>query len=410
MEFISYIYYIISYVALLYFSQIRRSELDRVFGLLLLVYQSTFILKTYQFSYFESLININYDSFSLFFSGTINLIFILIPYVRIVLVSNKHLAIQNDFTKWFIFLAIFSCCVDIYFNFDYFYSLDKATRFSNAVTKIPNLILIDFDWMLIFLAFGIWLFRTGQKFNGVIFVTSISIIGILLGMRYYVVVPALVAYAYYTNTLKFSPKLAAAIVLIITAPLLSTFLEAIKGYFAFYNWLSDYGFLTYLSETVINTPISGEIGAFGTNYFLGMTNELRPPDYISYVAAFIPGSQRFYDFSNQFIFYSQIGLYLNNIDMDAGQGTAFGLILESYYSYGIPLLFWILLRTIYEFPWSDRLRPAVLAILIFISINLIRNGLLISISYIKTLGLISILILIVRRLNGSYSAVSNKST
>lgn len=376
-----YCLYLFTFVGLLYASQRSNDAFVRPTGVLFLVYQVPLLVHSYDMTYFGSDLNVSYGSMHYVAATLINLLTICVVVVRMPVPSADKFVATTNFYRFLIGAAFIAAGVDLTVNLQ-FLLLDKTERFSSS-GKILNLLVIDYDWILILCAAGIVLWMKKLRIFGGILICVMSLLGLALGMRYYVAIPLLMLYGSLTARLVVGKRIALALFLIFFAPLLAGLLDALKGYIIFYEWVSDQGFLSYWIDNSKFSIVSGEVGAIGANYWIGVKHNIGNPDFFSYLAALLPGSSRFYNMNGQWQFYSGVADYLSVINLEEGQGTAFGLMLESYYTFGLPVFIFGLVKWLNRLPWSREACPLVLSISMYVVINIARNGLVVALEVLK---------------------------
>lgn len=395
MDVMIYVFYLLSFGGVIYFSQRSEDAFVRPACLFILLYQVPLVAFSYNMYYFGTNLAVSYNAMHYLAAVLLNALMILAIVIRVPTPSAKSFGSTRGFFAFLLVAAVVAAAVDAGFNLDYLL-LEKADRFSGDTSKIMNLIIIEFDWILIFTAAGIVLFQAGRKVSGAVVVGVMSVLGLALGMRYYFVIPFLVLFGHITRNMRVSRRVLAAAVFLAAAPVLGSFLDSLKGYIIFYQWVSENGFFAYWMDSSEFSVISGEIGAIGANYWIGINHHIGNPDFFSYAAALIPGSNRFFDMADQTAFYNGISDYLTDIDVSGGQGAAFGMLLESYYTFGLPILFFSLIKWVHQLPWADNMRPVVLCVCLYLAINIARNGMVVGISILKVYVLLYLLYLLVR--------------
>lgn len=376
-----YCIYLLTFIGVLYFTQRSNDEFVRPSGVFFLVYQVPLVAHTYKMVYFGSALTVSYGAMHYVGAALTNMLLMLIVAIRIPVPDAQRFGTTKNFYWFLVGAAFIAAAVDLTMNLQ-FLLLEKTERFAGA-EKMLNLILIDYDWILIFSAVGIVLWAKKYRLIGGIVIAIMSLLGLALGMRYYAAIPLLILYANMTARLSTGKRVLLAGSFVLLAPLAGALLDAIKGYIIFYEWVSDKGFLSYWLDNSEFSLLPGEVGAIGANYWIGGLHDLGKPDFMSYVAALIPGSTRFYNLDDQIRFYSSVANYLSSVDLAGGQGTAFGLMLESYYTYGLPVLAYGLTKWINRLPWSRDTQPLVLSVCIYVAINIARNGLLTALTVLK---------------------------
>lgn len=400
-----YTLYITSGLIVFYFTQHSKNYINRVFGIIFFTYQIPLFIKNYEFDYFGRIIPINFTSEHYIFAIVFNLTLLICLQLGGLKTENKNSLIFKKFLHFLIISAILAFLVDVSLNTEYLTS-NKELRFSNEVQKIPNLIIIDIDWLIIFLSFGLTLFSKEKRIIGSILVLACITTGIWLGMRYYAVVPAIYAYLKITENSNRKARPIYSLFFIATIPTAGSILDSLKSYWAYYEWVSDKSFLSYWLDKNNDIFTSGEIGAIGANYFIGINTPATSADPLSYLASIIPFANRFYDFSQQKLFYSSIASQLSDIDIYSGQGTAFNIILESALAFGAPIFAIILIRYIYKKASTVDFQEIANTLLILISFNLARNGLVTTLSLVKIYLSLFLLLFLAQK---TYSFLFEKS-
>jgi hypothetical protein len=376
-----YSLYLLTFFGVLYFTQRSNDAFVRPSGVFFLVYQVPLVAQSYNMVYFGSALAVSFGAMHYVGAALINLLTILVVAVRIPVPSEKGFGAQQGFYRFLVGAGFIAAAVDLTVNLQYL-MLDKTERFAGA-DKMLNLLLIDFDWILIFCAVGIVLWAKKRRILGGMIIGVMSLLGLALGMRYYVAIPLLIFYASVTARLTVAKRVLLALSFVVLAPLFGALLDAVKGYIIFYEWVSDKGFLSYWLDNSEFSLVPGEVGAIGANYWIGVVHDLGRPDFLSYLTALVPGSNRFYDMSGQWQFYSGVANYLSAVNLEDGQGTAFGLMLESYYTFGLPVFVYGFTKWINQLPWAAETRPLVLSVCIYVAINIARNGLVIALAILK---------------------------
>lgn len=392
-----YFLYFLSFCGVIYFSQRSADAFVRPACLFILLYQVPLVAYTYKMYYFGTNLVVAYGAMHYLVAFLLNGLLILSIVVKVPTPTAKSFGDTRGFFTFLLIAAVIAALVDVALNADYLL-LEKADRFSGSTSKVMNLIIIEYDWILVLSAAGIGLCMTGRKVIGVALTMFMALIGLALGMRYYFVIPTLVLFGQMTQSMRVSRRVLVAALFLMIAPVLGSFLDSLKGYIIFYEWVSENGFFAYWMDSSEFSIISGEIGAIGANYWIGISHQIGTPDFFSYVAALIPGSNRFFDMADQTAFYNGIADYLSKIDLDEGQGTAFGMLLESYYTFGLPIFFFGLIKWVHQLPWAANMRPMVLCVCLFLAINIARNGMILGISILKVYVLLYVLYLIVRKM------------
>jgi hypothetical protein len=380
--YLTYIIFLIVGVVVFYLTQRSDDYFRRTIGIASSTYQIPLVLMSYDFYYFGSFLKVNfsiehYIAAIIFNIGVIATISLKIANIKII-----DTLFLKAFARFLLILACIAFLVDIAFNLQHLI-LDKALRYSSNSQKIPNLILIDIDWIIILQSYGIVLLARGRKLTGAALATLCAAAGLLLGMRYYVVVLAIYAFLEVTRNTNKNIKPVYSSIFVMLIPLAGDALDAIKSYVAFYEWVGDKSFIAYWLNRDQSKFASGEIGAIGANFFIGLTHQLPAVDFLSYFAAAIPFANRFYAFSQQSTFYSSISGFLSDIDLYSGQGTAFSLILETAHNYGLSFIFIAVLKLTYQKVYSTEFKLISDFIMILIIFNLMRNGLVVTISLFK---------------------------
>lgn len=382
-----YIIYILTGAFAFFFTQYSSNYFKRAAGLILFLYQIPLFVKSFEFDYFGTLISVDFTTIHYAAAILFNFCIILILNINLSTAIAHGSENLKGFYRFLLYLSFVAFVVDVLFNRDY-YLYDKALRFSSEVQKIPNLLVIDIDWLIIFLSFGIVVFIKGLRFFGAALVFFCAGLGVVLGMRYYAVIPALFIFLEVTNRSKKIYRPVYALLLLLFMPFGAAVLDSLKAYVAFYEWVGDKTFIAYFLDNNISLFTGGEIGAIGSNLFIGLTNQISSPDLIAYFSSLIPFSNRFFDSTQQINFYNSIANHLVAIDISSGQGTAFNIILESVYSYGFPLFFLAFVKLIYIrfIPLSESRDEFLIfskIFLIFLLFNFVRNGFTVTASIFK---------------------------
>lgn len=376
-----YFIFVLTFVAVLYFTQRSDDAFVRPSGVFFLVYQVPLVAHSYSMVYFGSALAVSYGAMHYVAAALINILTVFVVMLRMPVPSEQRFGVNKSFYRFLVGAAFLAAAVDLTINLQYLL-LSKTERFAGA-SKLLNLGLIEYDWILIFCAVGIVLWSKQRRILGGMIIVTMSLLGLALGMRYYAAIPLLILYSSLTARLPVAKRVLLALSLLVFAPMLGALLDAIKGYIIFYEWVSDQGFLSYWLDNSEFSLVPGEVGAIGANYWIGVLHDLGQPDYLSYVTALIPGSNRFYDMNAQWQFYGGVADYLSAIDLDDGQGTAFGLMLESYYTYGLPVFVYGLVKWLNQLPWSHETRPLILSVCMYVAINIARNGLVVALTIMK---------------------------
>lgn len=399
---IIYIIYILTAAFSFFLTQYSFNYFKRATGLILFLYQIPLFAKSFEYVYFGTLIAVDFTAIHYAASILFNFCIILILNVNLSTAIERESGGLKGFYRFLLYLSFIAFVVDVLFNREY-YLYDKALRFSSEAQKIPNLLVIDIDWLIIFLSFGIITFIKGMRFFGAALVVFCAGLGVLLGMRYYAVIPALFIFLEVTNNSKKVYRPLYALLFLLLMPFGAAVLDSLKAYVAFYEWVGDKNFIDYFLDNDFSLFTGGEIGAIGSNLFIGLTKQISSPDLIAYFSSLIPFSNRFFDPTQQMAFYNSIANHLVAIDISAGQGTAFNIILESIYSYGFPLFFLALVKLIYSrfIPLSEGCDEFIIFAKIFLVLflfNFVRNGFTVTASIVKIYFVLFLLYSVLRGL------------
>lgn len=397
-----YIIYILTGAFSFFFTQYSSNYFKRAAGLILFLYQIPLFIKSFEFDYFGTSILVDFTTIHYAAAILFNFCILLILNINLSTNIARSSGDLKGFYRFLLYLSFVAFVVDFLFNRE-FYLYDKALRFSSEVQKIPNLLVIDIDWLIIFLSFGIIIFIKGMRFFGAALVVFCAGLGVLLGMRYYAVIPALFIFLEATNNSKKIYRPLYAFLLLLFMPFGAAVLDSLKAYVAFYEWVGDKTFIAYFLDNNVSLFTGGEIGAIGSNLFIGLTSQIPSPDLIAYFSSLIPFSNRFFDSTQQMAFYNSIANHLVAIDISSGQGTAFNIILESIHSYGFPLFFLAVVKLIYSrfIPLSKSCDEFLIFAKIFLVLflfNFVRNGFTVTASIVKIYFVLFLLYSILRGL------------
>lgn len=382
-----YIFYLIVLVGVFSASQYSSDYFKRSIGLIVLSYQLPCVVRKYQIDYFGKDLFVDFGFYHYAVAIIFDLILWLVLSVKIKPLENKNRVWLGGYFYFTLILAIAAFIVDAAFNAEYFF-LSKALRFSREVSKVQNLAFIDIDWLVIFLAGGVTLFARNRRAIGLLVISSCALVGLLLGMRYYIAIPAIFFFIETSNKWSGKAKIIAGLLFVLVVPISGSFLNALKSYVAFYEWVGNQPFLDYWLQGENSLLVSGEIGAIGANFYLGIKEGMPAVDFFSYFFSIVPFANRFYDFAQQNTYYSIIASYLPDIDVTSGQGTAFNVILEFWSSAGMPLFLLFVLRTVYVkyvsgLNQNNTFCIASKVILTLVFFNFVRNGLVVTISLLR---------------------------
>ncbi|MEP0755442.1 hypothetical protein NDA03_24840 [Trichocoleus sp. Lan] len=363
-----------------------------IFGFVYSIYSLGFIIKDFKFQYFYEIFHINFnaDNYILLIIINLSMLAIIIldrVYFKNTIKSNYSIKINKLRILSYIFISLGSLALLnelAFYGLKDFILLNKATRFAEILKKTPNLYFISINYHLFLLSGFYGVASTSKKkFSRYIIyalMLIVGIVGLLQGFRYYVGILFMLFILNYQARNKL--PVVKVVVLTIIGLVLSELSRVVAGYIFFYNWVGKYGFINYFLRVfeTYNIFIPKEIAAITTNTYIGLSNlDKLKPDLLGYIIKLFPLSERFYDFKNFEHFYAQIAT-ISGLRLETGQGTAFSFFLENHTSYFFPMFF----AALVSYLWRIHQSPILLVILINLALNLVRNGLIISIGELKT--------------------------
>ncbi len=384
---LSYLLWLLTLVLVFRFSLKSKNNFLMVFGFIYFLYSLGFLSIKFDFIYFYKYITVDLDAYHYSLISIINIILVGIIYLdsrasfKVLHIGNRIIQLVSYL---FICMALVAIINDInFYGFEKFIYTPKTEKY--VTTDVPlNLFFISINYYLFLIAglYSIYSQSNDRKNRRLIFILMlfISLISLVQGYRYVLV--TLFILIFLEIYAKRKIKIHTVLLLVPVALFFAEFIKVLGSYIFFYEWVSQDGFVKYLIndyETNGFTLFPSEILAITTNTYVGLSNlDKFAPDISGYILKLIPFSEKFYDFSNFNNFYSSIATILN-LDLTSGQGTAFSFILENYTSYFFPSL----ALAIVSILWRLYKSPILLVLSINFALNLIRNGLLISINELK---------------------------